>query len=382
MVPSMTSSIGVWHGAWGFVGATIFLAVLSSLAVALRFWSRWISGLGVYLDDWLTLCALAVHHGFGATIIVAFLADGLGFDTMVLATDERAAVDLLKVTFIGTILYGIGSTLIRLSVILFYFRIFPTKIVRRGGYILAAICVAWFVAIEVLNLTLCKPIPYMWDRSIEGGHCISSPVGVIVPGAFNVVIDAVTVGLPIHEVRKLNLSREKKCCVFAIFCIGGIATAASLARLVSISLYLKYLNLEARGTGATFALLSATTGFEIYIAIIGACAPMLVPVYKRLRGRRTPSDTPIPHRSGYTGKPKSQTHTYLNGALNPALSRTALRESDDEERFFKRLDDIQVLVPAKERGEFWTDISARPGSEGVPLGKIRVQRDLTWKSED
>ncbi|TGJ87928.1 hypothetical protein E0Z10_g877 [Xylaria hypoxylon] len=378
MASSMASSIGVWYGAWGFVGATIFLAVLSSLAVALRFWSRWITRLGVYLDDWLTLCALAVHHGFGATVIISFLADGLGFDTVTLAAaDSRAAIELKKVTFIGTILYGIASAFIRLSFLLFCFRIFPTTIVRRGGYILATTCLVWFVAIEVLNLTLCKPIAYMWDQTIEGGYCIASPVGLIVLGALNVVIDAVTVGLPLHEVMKLNLSREKRCFVFGIFCIGGIATAASVARLVALSLYH-----EVNGTGAAFALLSASTVFEIYIAIIGACAPTLAPVYKRLRGRPMPSDTPIPHRSGYTTKPKSQSHTYLNGGVNPALGRTAVRESEDEERFFKRLDDIQVLVPAKERGEFWTDISARPASEGVPLGKIRVQRDVTWKSED
>ncbi|KAI1427070.1 hypothetical protein F5Y12DRAFT_195682 [Xylaria sp. FL1777] len=384
MASSMTSSLGICHASWGYIAATAFLAVLSSLAVALRFWSRRISGFGIYADDWLALFTLVVHHGLGATIFIAFLVDGLGFDTLTLATDQRAAMELRKLYFIGNILYGTALTSIRLSVLIFYFRTFPTPIVRRGGYILAAICLAWFIATEGLSLGLCKPIPYRWDPAIQGGHCLSASAGIIVLGATNVVIDAVTVGLPIHEVMKLNLSREKKCLVFSIFCIGGIATATSLARLVSISLYLNY-GME-DGTGATSALLSAATGFEIYVAIIAACAPTLLPIYRRLRGRRTPSDTLIPHRSAYTTKPskpsKGQSHAYLNGGSKPALSRTALRESDDEERFLKRLDDINVLVPAKERGEFWTDISARPASEGAPLGGIRVQRDVTWNSED
>ncbi|KAI1122429.1 hypothetical protein F5Y10DRAFT_75871 [Nemania abortiva] len=378
----MASSLGIWESSWGYVGATIVLAFLASLAVALRFWSRWISGLGIHSDDWLALLTLFVHHGLGATILIAFISDGLGFNTLSLAmADPRAAMDLQKLTFIGTILYGTGSTSIRLSVIIFYFRIFPTAIVRRGGFILAGTCLAWFVAIEALNLATCKPIAFMWDRTIKDGHCISAPAGVIVLGAFNVAIDAVTVGLPIHEVIKLNLSREKKYVIFGVFLIGGIATLASLARLVSISLYLNYETED--GTGATSALLSATTGFEIYIAIIGACAPTLVPVYKKLRRRPTPSDSPIPHRSGYTTKPsKKQSHTYVKGGGKPAISRTALRESDDEERPFKKYDDVHVLVPAKERGEFWTDISGRPASEGIPLGGIRVQRDVTWNSED
>ncbi|KAI1190762.1 hypothetical protein F5B17DRAFT_427238 [Nemania serpens] len=297
--------------------------------------------------------------------------------------DPRASSGLQKLTFIGTVLYGAGSTSVRLSVIIFYFRIFPTNAVRRGGYILVGICAAWFVAIEALNLATCTPIAYMWDQTIPGGHCITAPEGVIVLGALNVIIDAVTVALPIHEVLKLNLSREKKVIIFGIFLIGGIATAASLTRLISISLYFNFGAGE--GTGATSALLSATTGFEIYIAIIGACAPTLVPVYKKLRGRPVPSDTPVPHRSGYTSRQsRMQLHTYGGSGTktNPALSRTALRESDEDERPFKRLDDVHVLVPAKERGELWTDISARPASEGIPLGGIRVQRDVTWDSEE
>ncbi|KAI1289074.1 hypothetical protein F5Y03DRAFT_64217 [Xylaria venustula] len=374
MASSMTSSLGICHASWGYIAVTAVLAILSTFAVALRFWSRRLSGLKIYADDWVALFTLIVHHGLGATIFIAFIADGLGFDTLTLATDQRAAMELHKLFFIGAILYGAGLTGLRLSVILFYFRTFPTLVIRRGGYILATACVAWFITVEALSLSLCRPIPYRWDRSISGGRCLTAPAGIVVPGAFNVVIDAATVALPIHEVTKLNSSREKKLFIYGIFGIGGLATAASLARLVSVSLYLNYKGPD--GTGAT-------TGFELYIGIIAACAPTLVPVYKSFRGKRMPSDTPIPNRTGFTTKPsKRQSRTYHNGTSKSALSRTALRESDDEERIFKRMDDIHVLVPAKERGEFWTDISARPASEGVPIGGIRVQRDVTWNSED
>ncbi|KAI0972111.1 hypothetical protein F4678DRAFT_68801 [Xylaria arbuscula] len=381
MASSMTSSLGICHASWGYIAATAFLAVLSTFVVALRFWSRRLSGLGIYADDWVALFTLIAHHGLGATIFIAFIVDGLGFDTLTLATDQRAAMELRKLFFIGAILYGAGLTGLRLSVILFYFRTFPTLLIRRGGYILATACIAWFITVEVLSLTLCRPIAYRWDQSISGGRCLTAPAGIIAPSTFNVMIDAATVGLPIHEVTKLNLSREKKFFIYGIFGIGGLATAASLARLVSVSLYLNHKGPD--GTGATSALLSATTGFELYIGIIAACAPTLAPVYKSLRGKRMPSDTPIPNRTGFTTKPsKRQSRTYHNGTSKSALSRTALRESDDEERIFKRMDDIHVLVPAKERGEFWTDISARPASEGVPIGGIRVQRDVTWNSED
>jgi hypothetical protein len=113
-------------------------------------------------------------------------------------------------------------TSIRLAAVVFYFRIFPTKAVRRGGYILAAICISWFVAAEVLNLATCKPVAYTWDRTIGGGHCISAPAAVVTIGAVNVLIDVFTVGLPIHEVFKLDLSKRKKFLVYFIFLIGGM----------------------------------------------------------------------------------------------------------------------------------------------------------------
>ncbi|KAI1819410.1 hypothetical protein F4861DRAFT_139691 [Xylaria intraflava] len=376
----MASSLGVWHDCWGYIAALLFLAVLASLAVALRFWSRRVSGPGVQLDDWLALGALFIHHGLCGTVLAAFLGDGLGFDTSTLeAVDDHAATELQKFNFIGTILYGTGSTSIRLSVVLFYLRVFSTKIVRRGAYTIATVSITWFIIIEVLNLATCVPISFTWDRNIQGGHCITAAAAGITPGALNVAITLAIVVLPIHEVVKRKLSRERRFLLLGVFLIGGIAIVASVARLVAIALYI---NDYGKTDGGTFALLFATTGFEIYIAIIGACAPTLLAIYKRLRGGQAASDTLIVHRSIYTTRPsKKPPHSRGRPGPNSGASRTALRESDDESQPFKGLHDVEVLVPPKERGGFWTDISARPASRGLPPGAIRVQRAVTWNSE-
>ncbi|KAI0402488.1 hypothetical protein F4802DRAFT_370572 [Xylaria palmicola] len=378
----MASSLGIWYGAWSYIAFVVILAVLSAAAVALRLRSRRLAGSGAQVDDWLALSALLLSLGLGATTVVAFLVNGLGWDARSLAAvDLRAASELQKLNFIGIILYGTALTSIRLSVLLFYLRVFPTAIVRRGGYVLATASIAWFITTEVFNLARCKPITYMWNQSIADGRCVSAAAGIIVPAAFNVVVDACTVTLPVREVVKLKLWTEKRRKMIGVFVIGGIATVASLARLVSMSIYLTLDYETDHGTGELSALYSASSCFEVFLAIIAACAPTVLPAYHKVRDifRPAPSDSPIPYRAGFTTKPpKAQAHAHHTRAgSNPAL-----RESDDEERPFKRLDDVQVLVPAKERGELWTDISARPASEGVPLGAIRVQRDVTWNSED
>ncbi|KAI1816134.1 hypothetical protein GGS20DRAFT_575689 [Poronia punctata] len=372
----MASSLGVWHECWGYVGVLVFLAFLASVAVALRFWSRRITGSGPYSDDWLALFTLLAHHGLVATVLVAFLADGLGFDTLTLQTaDQRAEIEMQKLTFVGTVLYGMVLTCIRLAVILFYLRIFPTKTVRRGGYILAFLCVAWFVAIEGLNLARCTPVAFKWNRTIEGGRCISVQGGVIAVDVISLVMNGITVCLPIREVFKMDVSGRRKFAISCIFLIGGVTILASLARLVA-TLLLFYPR-SPNTTGTTSALLWAATGFEIYLAIIAACAPTFSPAYNKLYRRPMPSDSPIPRRSGYTTKPtKKKPSSHFGKGISDLSSR--LRESDDEERPFKRFDDIHILVPPKGRGEFWTNITARPASSGVEPGRIRVQRDVTW----
>ncbi|KAJ3578504.1 hypothetical protein NPX13_g2060 [Xylaria arbuscula] len=380
MASTTTSSLGVWQGAWGYVGGIIFLGVLASVTVALRFWARRLSGLGASSDDWLALFALLVHHGLGALVIVAFLQWGVGFDLPVLLSAAPwASVEQLKLMFITTVLYGTASTSIRLSVIIFFLRIFPTPIVKRGAYALTVLCIAWFITVEGLYLGMCRPIAYMWDSSIKGGTCLDVKWGIIIPAIFNVIIDAATVLLPIREVMKLHLSKEKKLFIIGIFCIGGLATGASLARLVAISLYL---NRPPNGANQSPALLIGITTIEIYIAIIAACAPALVPVYKKVRGIQSPDGTLRTHRTGYSIRPTdAQSRTHLTGGSKPTLNRSTRRDSEDEERFFKRIEEPSVLYPSRDR-EFWTDISARPGSEAIPMEGIRVQRDVTWNSED
>ncbi|KAK5632336.1 hypothetical protein RRF57_008050 [Xylaria bambusicola] len=223
MILSTTLTPGVWHDAWGYIGAIIFLGVLSSIILTLRFWARRLSGLGACSDDWLALFALIVHHGLGAVVIIAFLEYSVGIDLLtVISASPRASVEQVKFIFASTIFYGTALTSIRLSVIIFIFRIFPTNIVKRGGYILIIVCVAWFIAVEGLNLGICQPIAYMWDHSIRGGQCLETKLGIVIPAAFNVVIDVAIVVLPVYEVMKLRLSTAKISFVIGIFCIGGL----------------------------------------------------------------------------------------------------------------------------------------------------------------
>ena len=99
-----------------------------------------------------------------------------------------------------------------------YRRIFPTRAVRLGSTILGAVCIAWFLATEVANLiVLYKP-----PAGTTQGRLALARIGSIVTSACNCVIDAATVALPVRDVCRLQLTRQKRLGVFGIFLLGGM----------------------------------------------------------------------------------------------------------------------------------------------------------------
>lgn len=46
-------------------------------------------------------------------------------------------------------IYGFSSPAIKLSLLIFYWRVFPTPLVRNGVYFLSFCCIGWFIAIMV-----------------------------------------------------------------------------------------------------------------------------------------------------------------------------------------------------------------------------------------
>lgn len=46
-------------------------------------------------------------------------------------------------------IYGFSSPAIKLSLLVFYWRVFPTPLVRNGVYFLSFCCIGWFIGVTV-----------------------------------------------------------------------------------------------------------------------------------------------------------------------------------------------------------------------------------------
>lgn len=71
-----------------------------------------------------------------------------------------------------------------------------------------------------ITVFTCTPVRGYWDHSVPS-KCIDSNkfyIGITIP---NIIFDLITVALPIREVWRLQMARDKKWALTSIFLMGG-----------------------------------------------------------------------------------------------------------------------------------------------------------------
>jgi hypothetical protein len=111
-------------------------------------------------------------------------------------------------------------TAIKLSVLLFYHRLFSIK-VRQPIIILGALSVTWWIVVSLVSAFQCTPVQKVWDDSIPV-TCIRAIEIFIVVQVINIILDIAILCLPISVVMGLKLSKAKKYSVAGTFALGGL----------------------------------------------------------------------------------------------------------------------------------------------------------------
>lgn len=116
-------------------------------------------------------------------------------------------------------IYGTLLVVVKFSILAMYWRIFPTKFVRRGCAVLGGITLAWLIAIALVAFLQCDPIQKIWLPDTPG-HCIDNNkffVGNAVP---NIFTDVCIVMLPAYEVSRLHMASSQKISLACVFLLG------------------------------------------------------------------------------------------------------------------------------------------------------------------
>lgn len=218
-------------------GVTTAFLILAVISVAIRFFGRRVRKQKYGLDDWLCLasmCTFVIEIGLvyqsephtnlysevghqPNLLLLDVLQGHAGNPNMTPADVE----DFSRIAFAVQFPYGFTMGFVRLSIISLEYRIFtPYRSFRYICYAMMALVVAWVIFVVVAALAVCQPLPYYWDKSIQGGYCGDQTNIYRAIAAIGIGTDLIIFIAPIPMIWRLNMRMRQKIGVLIIFALG------------------------------------------------------------------------------------------------------------------------------------------------------------------
>ncbi|KAA8651300.1 uncharacterized protein ATNIH1004_000181 [Aspergillus tanneri] len=192
---------------------SIFFMALSVASVALRLWTRRIKNNKLGIDDWLIIASVFVFFGFCADVLVGVYTYGGG--------QSEYAIPAL---------YAVNVTLVKMSILFFYRRVFAVAGFRRINTFVMAFCMVWFVAAVIGDLLYCIPIQRFWDPS-AGGSCFNFAAYFLAMELVDMLLDVVIIALPVNTILGLHLSLRKRLALLGIFLLSAFVVITGAVRI-------------------------------------------------------------------------------------------------------------------------------------------------------
>lgn len=140
----------------------------------------------------------------------------------VIAQYTDVSVFWYQLFFFEEVFYPCALALIKISILLFYLRVFPNRTIRTLVYVLIFLNIGYAAAFSIALIFQCNPVRGAWE-AWDGQHpatCLdTNTMGFAAAGA-NIVLDVATLTLPLHDVTKLRMGLRKKIQVLAMFAVG------------------------------------------------------------------------------------------------------------------------------------------------------------------
>ncbi|KAF6809567.1 CFEM domain-containing protein [Colletotrichum sojae] len=258
------------------------LLSLSVLAVGARFVSK-VPALNPAFpfgwDDWTILASLAAL--IPADVLSQVLVGlGLGRDVWTVPPDNITMILLLF--FVEELFYSTVVATTKLSIVIFYLRLFSEPWFRRACYAMLAITIAYGVGQILAVVLVCMPISYnwtIWDGQHEG-KCANTGTMAFSNGGFNIAIDLALFILPVTQFITVSWTLKKKIGVSLIFLVGLFVTVSSGIRLATVAQFS-----GSQNPTFDFKQLSIWSLIEMHVSVICACMPGMTAFIRRVKPR-------------------------------------------------------------------------------------------------
>lgn len=91
----------------------------------------------------------------------------------------------------------------------------------RWAYILLA-CNVLYLTLLLIIFAICTPFAFIWNKTIEGGHCGNQIAGFTATGVINLFLDICIIIQPMPVLWKLRIPLQKKIGLAIMFSVGSV----------------------------------------------------------------------------------------------------------------------------------------------------------------
>ncbi|KAI9040230.1 uncharacterized protein KD926_008431 [Aspergillus affinis] len=254
-----------------FVGVTTVFTFLSTVAVILRFTSRLLT-LSVKWDDWTCFGALVLAYGSFICIVMAATDAHGGYDIWFYS--KATLIKYMQLVLSYNMMYTASVTLSKVSILLFYQRIFQIrKPFRIASWVVGFLVFGFFMSNEFGLIFSFSPVEAQWKVWLPY-TTIQIKQFWLATGIINVVLDFIILCLPQPLVWKLKMGWKQRVLLSGVFCLGGVVCIGSILRLN----FLTKVNLQ--NPTATQSVAGTWQVVEMNLSIICACLATYPSLYR------------------------------------------------------------------------------------------------------
>ncbi|KAI4258842.1 MAG: hypothetical protein LQ352_001053 [Teloschistes flavicans] len=310
------------------------MMALSTVAVILRLIGRRISAAPYGVDDILIIVALVLTYGLNINEIIA-VHYGFGRHQLMLSLDHIKKFLLNDWTI--QIIFACSISVTRLSLLVFYHRLFPVKRFTIIALVTGCILIAWWISFLFAIIFSCVPVASYWNKAIVG-HCINEHTLSWGITGSELAVNIIMLILPIPWLWHLRLAWTKKLALIGIFLLGCFVCVSCIVRFPLLAAVIQ--------TDASWTIVPAGVWIvvESNIGIASVCLPLMRPLisvefsslssylpFSRSRRSGSPFTDDLENSKNSSGMPPVGEKPYDGFCPDPKYSRGQSRHYLDDQ---------------------------------------------------
>ncbi|KAG8666803.1 hypothetical protein FPOAC1_011621 [Fusarium poae] len=269
----------VRNGQAPFVSLNDTMGVISGIFCLLRYITKIAYKVPLGLDDLFMLITMLISIACITINTYGLGNSGFGRDLWTLTPTQ--ITDFGRWFYVMAVFYFADQAFLKLTMIFFFLRIFPSENVRKILWITTGITITVGIMYIFLAIFQCRPISYFWTKwdMEHEGSCASINGITWSNGAINIAMDFWIMAIPISQLKKMNMGWGKKLLVGGMFSVGIFVTIMSILRLyATIVAGMSHTN----NASWEYLAMSKWSTIEINVGIWCACMPSLRIMFSRL----------------------------------------------------------------------------------------------------